>query len=123
MRKNLFFLVIPLMVLLGVCAMAGDPLEELMESFDKDYNAIKPPSEYSSVKSDYKLGQAALGAMYTTKAIGLLYRQNQQLLEKYDEMLQKYDKVIEQNRKIIRLLSSIAKNQGKKENQEAETRD
>ncbi|MBW2082433.1 MAG: hypothetical protein JRI39_04930, partial [Deltaproteobacteria bacterium] len=55
--------------------------------------------------------------------IGLLYRQNQQLLEKYDEMLQKYDKVIEQNRKIIRLLSSIAKNQGKKENQEAETRD
>ena len=121
MRKTLFFLAIILMALGGISVMAADPLEELMENFDKDYNAIKPPSEYSSVNSDYKLGQAALGTMYTTRAIGLLYRQNQQLLEKYEEMLQKYDKVIEQNREIIRLLSSIVKNQKKNGKEEVQT--
>ena len=120
MRRILFFWVIVLLGLGCVSVMADDPFEELMESFDKECNAIKPPSRYSSVNSDYKLGQAALGTMYTAKAIGLLYRQNQQLLEKYNEMLQKYDKVIEQNNEIIRLLSRIAQHQIKKGKEEPE---
>lgn len=86
-----------------------DPLDDLMEQFGQGLEAAKPPSPYSSVKSDYKITEAALGTIYTTKALGLIYRQNQQLLEKYDEMLLKYDRVIEQNRKIIKLLSVIAK--------------
>lgn len=86
-----------------------DPLDDLMEQFGQGLEAAKPPSAYSSVKSDYKIEQAALGTIYTTKALGLLYRQNQQLLEKYDEMLLKYDQVIDQNKKIIKLLSEIAK--------------
>jgi uncharacterized protein with von Willebrand factor type A (vWA) domain len=113
MKKVLFFTVLWLLVFGTAVSFAGDPLEELLEEFNKEYNEVKPPSQYSSINSDYKLSQTALGTLYTTKAIGLLYRQNQELLEKYDEMLMKYDKIIEQNREIIKILSKIAKGQAK----------
>jgi len=103
---------------MGMSVAVGDPLDDLLDEFNKDYNAIKPPSEYSSVNSDYKLGQAALGTLYTTKALGLLYRQNQELLAKYDEMLRKYDEVIRQNKEIIRILSVIAKSGQEKSDHE-----
>lgn len=124
MKKILFFTMISILVFGGFSAMAADPLEELLEEFHKEYNAIKPSSQYSSVNSDYKLGQAALGTLYTTKAIGLLYKQNQEILEKYDEMLRRYDKIIKQNREIIKILTSIAKSQNKRtraENPELES--
>jgi len=111
MKKILFFALISIVFFCGFSALATDPLEELLEEFEKQYTEIKPPSQYSSVNSDYKLGQTALGTLYTTKAIGLLYRQNQEILEKYDEMLRRYDKIIEQNREIIKILSQMAKNQ------------
>ena len=114
-------MVIPFIVLMGITVMAGDPLGELLENFEEDYNAAKPPSEYSSINSDYKLEQAALGTMYTTKAIGLLYRQNQKLLERYEEMLQKYDTLIDQNKKIIELLSTLVKYQQNEVKKEANT--
>jgi hypothetical protein len=94
----------------GLC----DPMEDLLEQFKKDYEAEEPSSQYSSVKSDYKIGQAALGAFYTTRTVGLLYKQNQELILKYDEMLAKYDQIIEQNREIIRLLSALS-NKGQRE--------
>ncbi len=101
-------------VLLIFGASAGaDPLADLMEEFSKEYNATKPPTPYSSVNSDYKLKQAALGSIYTTRTLGLLYRQNEQLVEKYDEMLLKYDEIIEQNKQIIELLSILAKGKEK----------
>ncbi|RLB40044.1 MAG: hypothetical protein DRH12_10655 [Deltaproteobacteria bacterium] len=111
MKKSFAFMIVVFLVFFGFLAMAGDPFDELMASFDKEYNAIKPPSRYSSVNTDYKLEQTALGTMYITKAIGLLYRQNQEFLAKYDDLLRKYDKVIEQNREMIRLLSVLTKNQ------------
>ena len=86
-----------------------DPLEDLMEQFSKEYDAEKPPTPYSSVNSDYKLSQAALGSLYTTKTLGLLYRQNEQLLAKYNAMIEKYDHLIDQNERIIELLSTIAR--------------
>ena len=89
-------------------AVRSDPLSDLMDQFTKEYDASKPPSPYSSVDSDYKIKQAALSSLYTTKTLGLLYRQNQTLIEKYDEMLQKYDQMIEQNKRIIELLSRLA---------------
>ncbi len=111
MKKMVFLVGLCVVLFGGGQVLAGDPLEELLEEFNKQYEAIKPPSQFSSVGSDYKLGQAALGTLYTTKAIGLLYKQNREILEKYNEMLRKYDKVIEQNREIIKILSQIAKNQ------------
>lgn len=103
-------------LLIGVC-WGGiglcDPVDELLDQFGKDYEAVKPPSPTSSVNTDYKLGQAALGAYYTTKTLGLMYKQNAELMAKYDEMIQKYDKLIEQNKEVIRLLSILAKKEQK----------
>ncbi|HIE53565.1 MAG TPA: hypothetical protein EYP90_00020 [Chromatiaceae bacterium] len=108
--KRLLILMGAFFLTIGSFGMGyGDPLEELLEEFEKQYEATRPPSPYSSVNSDYKLRQAALGTFYTTKAIGLLYRQNQELMSKYNEMLKKYDQIIEQNKEIIRILSTIAK--------------
>jgi len=113
MKKcTVFFSFLCVLVLFAGSARS-DPLSDLMEQFSKEYNATKPPSPYSSVDSDYKIKQAALGSIYTTKTLGLLYRQNQQLLGKYDEMLQKYDEIIEQNKQIIELLSVLAKDKEK----------
>lgn len=111
-RYTIFFSFLCVLVLFAGPATA-DPLAELMEEFSKEYDAARPPTPYSSVNSDYKLKQAALGSIYTTRTLGLLYRQNQQLMEKYDEMLLKYDQVIEQNKEIIDLLSILAKGKEK----------
>lgn len=111
-RSALFFSFLCVLVFLAGPAWP-DPLADLMEEFSKEYDATKPPSPYSSVNSDYKLKQAALGSIYTTKTLGLLYRQNQALMEKYDEMLLKYDQIIEQNKQIIDLLSILVKGKEK----------
>lgn len=109
MRKALWTLVIGGVLFLSLpMGVWADPMDDLIERFTHEYEAIEPPSRYSSVRSDYKLGQAALGTFYTTQTLGLLYRQNQQLLEKYDEMLLKYDQIIQQNKEIIRILSVLA---------------
>jgi hypothetical protein len=112
-RFSLVFLLVLMGVHLsgdpGVC----DPADELLDQFGKEYEAAKPPLPQSSVNADYKLGQAALGAYYTTKTLGLLYKQNGELMAKYDQMIQKYDKLIEQNKEVIRLLSILAKKEQK----------
>lgn len=113
MKKCAVFFLFLCVTVLFAGPARPDPLSDLMEQFSKEYNATKPPSPYSSVDSDYKIKQAALGSLYTTKTLGLLYRQNQQLLGKYDEMLQKYDEIIEQNKQIIELLSILAKDKEK----------
>jgi hypothetical protein len=85
---------------LGADQSAGD----LMHEFGQAFEALRPPAPGSSVNSDYKIGQTALGTYYTTKTLGLIYDQNQELSQKYDRMLEKYDEVIQQNLEIIRLL-------------------
>ncbi|MGD8543381.1 MAG: hypothetical protein PVI27_04775 [Desulfobacteraceae bacterium] len=84
----------------GADQSAGD----LMNEFGQAFEALRPPAPGSSVNSDYKIGQTALGTYYTTKTLGLIYDQNQELSRKYDQMLEKYDEVIQQNLEIIRLL-------------------
>ncbi|MBW2094085.1 MAG: hypothetical protein JRI80_04280 [Deltaproteobacteria bacterium] len=111
-RCAIFFSFLCVLALFAGSARS-DPLSDLMEDFSKEYDATKPPTPYSSVNSDYTLKQTALGSIYTTRTLGLLYRQNQQLMEKYDEMLQKYDQIIEQNKQIIELLSVLAKGKEK----------
>ncbi len=115
MKKILFIGGMVFLVLGLAGAGLADPLEELLDEFSREYEALKPPTPYSSVSSDYKLGQAALGTLYTTKALGLLYQQNKQLAAKYDEMLRKYDQIIEQNKEIIRMLSIIVKRSAPRE--------
>ena len=108
MKRTLFISLILAVVIAFTGIAFCDPMDELIDQFEKEYDAEKP-APYTSVGADYKQAQAALGASYTTKALSLIYKQNQALVEKYDQLIEKYDKVIEQNQEIIRLLSIIAK--------------
>jgi len=96
----------------------AESMDELIDSLDKQYEELVP-APYSSVNTDYKLSQVALGSLYTTKALNLLYKQNQEISKKYDTLIQKYDKVIDQNDEIIRLLTVISeKEKGVRTNKE-----
>jgi hypothetical protein len=109
MMKRFVVLVGIFVVLLFAINAFADPMGDLLDQFSKEYEAVKPRSQYSSVGTDYLLDQTALGTYYTTRSLSLIYRQNEQLMARQDELLEKYDQVIEQNREIIRLLSQIAK--------------
>lgn len=110
--KSITFVALIFIILVFPQAASCDPMDELIENFDNEYKAMIPPPN-SSVDTDYKLGQLALGSFYTTNALSLLYKHNQELLVKYDKMLQKYDEIIKQNKEIIRLLSILVKGDAK----------
>ena len=106
--KNILMVFAAMVISLFLCNYAqSDPMSHLIQQYGSDYEALVPPPN-SSVRTDYKQEQIALGALYTTKAIGLLYQQNQLLIEKYDATLIKYDELIKQNKEIIRILTVIA---------------
>ena len=100
-----------LMIILAALSVAGyvfaDPMEELIQSLDNEYEAMVPAPN-SSVGTDYPTRQAALGALYTARSMGLIYQQNQEMLSRQGELADKYDQIIEQNREIIRLLTLIS---------------
>jgi len=108
MKGTLFFMVFLAMFIAWPGGAYCDSMDELVEQFGKEYEAMKPPPN-SSVNSDYKLDQVALGALYTTKTLSLIYKQNQIIMEKYDQLVMRYEKIITQNKEMIRLLSIIAK--------------
>jgi hypothetical protein len=94
-------------VLLSVGLIHADPMQQLIDTLGSEYEALVPPPS-SSVGTDYPTRQAALGAFYTARSIGLLYDQNQALLTRQDALLSRYDEIIEQNRQIINLLRTIS---------------
>ena len=100
-----------LMMILAILSVAvyvfADPMEELIQSLDNEYEAMVPAPN-SSVGTDYPTRQAALGALYTARSMGLIYQQNQEMLSRQGELADKYDEIISQNREIIRLLTLIS---------------
>ncbi len=85
----------------------ADSMEELVGQYKKKYEALTP-SPNSSVNTDYKQEQTALGVLYFLNALNLFHQQNQKGIEKEVKSLHKLDKIIEQNQKIIELLSILA---------------
>jgi len=83
----------------------GQSIDEISEQYNSDYEALKPPSGSSSVRTDYVFEQTALSTRQTTKLLELIYEQNKEILARYDEALNKYDEIINQNKEIIKLLS------------------
>ncbi len=79
-------------------------LDDTFEEFNQRFQSLRPPPG-SSVRSDYKLDQAALASFYTARILTIISKQNQDLLARYDEVSKKYDHMIKQNEKIIQLLS------------------
>ncbi len=88
-------------------AVAADPMGALLEQYEERFEAVVP-EPYSSINSDYRFDQIAMGSMYTTKALGLLHAQNLEIIRQQSEMIRKYDKLIEQNEELIRLLKRMA---------------
>lgn len=86
----------------------ADEMDTLIEQFETAFQELAP-SANSSVNDDYKISQIALGTLYTTKSMGIIYRQNDKMLSKQDEQLQKYDTIIEQNKTIIALLKRMVR--------------
>lgn len=87
---------------------SADSMDDLSEELSRSYESLKPAPN-SSVGSDYKLDQVAVGTLYTNKSLNLIYKQNIEMTEKYNMLIEKYDRIINQNKEIIRLLSIIAK--------------
>ena len=105
--KRTLILAVLMVLVSATTGVLADPMEELIQSLDSEYEALTPAPN-SSVGTDYPLRQAALGVLYTTRSMGLIYQQNQEMLSQQGELADKYDEIIEQNREMIRLLSIIA---------------
>ena len=106
MKKSMVLIMILAILSVAVYVFA-DPMEELIQSLDTEYEAMVPAPN-SSVGTDYPSRQAALGALYTARSMGLIYQQNQEMLSRQGELVEKYDEIIDQNREIIRLLTLIS---------------
>ncbi len=90
-----------------VTAAAASPMDELVDQFGDQYEALIPAPN-SSVGTDYPIRQVALGSYYTNLSLRLLYEQNQSMIDRQEELLEKYDQIIELNRRIVDLLGRIA---------------
>ncbi len=108
-QKQRFFFFFVLLCVLGCpSTLFCESMDEMAEQYEKEYHALVPPPN-SSMNSDYKLGQVALGTMYTGKSIKMLYDQNQKQIDQNQIMILKYDEIIRQNNEIINLLKILAK--------------
>ena len=108
MRTKFIFLLIIITAVMTAGQALSDSMDDLSDEFAKSYESLKPLPN-SSVGTDYKLDQVSLGALYTNKSLNLIYKQNQEMSDKYNILIEKYDRIINQNKEIIRLLSIIAK--------------
>jgi hypothetical protein len=106
MKHSKIFYLAAAMLAIAVYVYA-DPMDELIQSLGDEYEALTPAPN-SSVGTDYPTRQAAIGSLYTARSLGLIYRQNQEMLSQQGELGDKYDEIIDQNREIIRLLTIIA---------------
>ncbi|MBN1624928.1 MAG: hypothetical protein JW944_00275 [Deltaproteobacteria bacterium] len=110
MKKILFEIILFLQIILIPGFAPGQSIDEINEQYNKDYEALKPPSGSSSVRTDYVFEQTALSTRQTTRLLELIYEQNREMLSRYDRILSKYDEIINQNNEIIKLLSKEAVN-------------
>ncbi len=95
------------MACVSVGTASGGPMDELVDQFDNEYEAMIPAPN-SSVGTDYPIRQVALGTYYTNQSLRLLYDQNQLLLERQEELIEKYDRMIMLNERMVNLLTRIA---------------
>jgi hypothetical protein len=92
MKRTFFFIVFLAVAIVCTGIAFSESIDEFIDRFGKEFEAKKP-------------------APYST----LIYKQNETLMDKYDQLIMKYDKIIQQNEQIINLLSIIAKKEEVKE--------
>jgi len=115
MKRILLIYIFFFLVIVSPKITLGQSIDEIDERYNKDYEALKPPSDSSSVRTDYVFEQTALSTMQTTKLLKLIYEQNREMLSRYDGVLDKFDEIIRQNNEIIKLLSKdVSKDESKR---------
>jgi hypothetical protein len=106
-------MLVVLLIIPNTRCMADD-MDALVGQLEVAFQELTPLPN-SSVNDDYKTSQIALGSLYATKALGMIYRQNDKMLAKQDAQMQKYDTIIEQNTAIIALLKRMVRQEEKKQ--------
>ncbi len=115
MQKQMVVFILFLMIVpLWPADLFGDSMDELADKYEKAYDAMMPPPN-TSMNSDYKIGQVALGTMYTVKSLKVLSQQNQKLTDQNKVIIGKYDKIIKQNKE-TKTKSNTKKAKHKSEN-------
>jgi hypothetical protein len=104
MKRILFVLLCAVFIGLTSPGVHAETIDDAFEEFSQRFQSLRPPPG-SSIHSDYKLEQAALGSYFSARMLALISKQNQELIARYDEIARKYDQMIKQNDKIIQLLS------------------
>lgn len=107
MKKPVFSIILISVMLMTALSTASRSEENNYNEFSREFEAMVPLPN-SSVDSDYKIGQIALGNKYTVKMLNQLYEQGRNNNDRYDAMLSKYDEIIRQNEEIIKHLSIIS---------------
>lgn len=109
MKKFFIMVLIQFFMLIILSSQSlSDSVKTIVEQYGKQYNALKPPPN-SSINTDYKQQQIALGSFYSVKIMEQIYNQNKKIADKNDQMLKKYAEIIQQNKQIIQLLSTLVK--------------
>lgn len=81
-------------------------MDGLADQYRREYEAVKPRPG-SSVGTDYKLDQIAMGALYTVQSIAMLHDQTDRILRNQEAMIERYDRMIRQNDELVRLLREL----------------
>lgn len=82
----------------------------LVEEYRREYEAVRPRPG-SSVGTDYKLDQIAMGALYTVRALAMLQDRIQEhgerIIRNQEVLLERHDRAIRQNEEMVRLLRRL----------------
>jgi hypothetical protein len=102
---GVFFLISALPMGAGAPALAQS-MGGLVDQYQKEYQEVKPRPG-SSVGTDYKLDQIAMGALYTVRSLSMLHDQNDQIIQNQRALMDRYDRMIRQSDEVVRLLRRL----------------
>jgi hypothetical protein len=102
---SLLILVSALLLATGGTVFAQS-MDGLVNQYQKEYEEVKPRPG-SSVGTDYKLDQIAMGALYTVRSLSMIHDQNGQIIQNQQALMDRYDRMIRQNEEVVRLLRRL----------------
>jgi len=86
--------------------VSAQSMDGLVNQYQKEYEEVKPRPG-SSVGTDYKLDQIAMGALYTVRSLSMLHDQNGQIIQNQQALMERHDRIIRQNEELVRLLRRL----------------
>ncbi|MFP4032675.1 MAG: hypothetical protein ACLFRG_08755 [Desulfococcaceae bacterium] len=102
---SVFILAVALLLAAGG-TVSAQSMDGLVNQYQKEYEEVKPRPG-SSVGTDYKLDQIAMGALYTVRSLSMLHDQNGQIIQNQQALMERHDRMIRQNDEMVRLLRRL----------------